>query len=96
MSKEVLKTLESVRGFMHVMNEFEEPSSSKHYFAEHFCIPACRSAERSSAGYRKVTKGDNCGGCFFLNISKNNVNKYMDNAINELTLLDILEVTDAG
>ncbi|AUR87212.1 hypothetical protein HYP58_gp66 [Vibrio phage 1.097.O._10N.286.49.B3] len=99
MSKEVLKTLESVREFMHVMNAFErdaKTSEDSDYFQLNFCNPICRKGDVSTAtAYRHVTKSNDCDGCLFSQVSGCKVNRDIDHALAELKLHDILEDSDA-
>ncbi|AUR82544.1 hypothetical protein NVP1152O_062 [Vibrio phage 1.152.O._10N.222.46.E1] len=99
MSNKVFKTLESVREFMYVMNAFERDAEileDSDYFQLNFCIPICRKGDSTAAtAYRHITKSNDCGGCFFSQISGSKVNRDIDNALAELKLHDILEDSDA-
>ncbi|APC46076.1 hypothetical protein HYP06_gp054 [Vibrio phage vB_VspP_pVa5] len=92
MSVNILKALESVREFMHVINNHEATEDSKDYFEQHFCVPVCRQGKGDSPrDPRLVTKANDCEGCFFGHISADAVNRDMDKIIQVVQLTDLLE-----
>lgn len=95
MSENILKTLESVREFMHVMNAYEGDSEAKDYFEEHFCVPVCRQGKNDSPrNDRLITKSNDCEHCYFGNISAEGVNVQMDKIIQVVQLTDLMEDDD--